>query len=101
MAGIQGLIFGLRRIRLLDPRLRGNDIGVVSWTGGLARLEPGWCQFEVLELEAWRHGAAHQGPVAERLRRLPRAAWDDALRTLAGGQVVAERQGGSVDAQLE
>ena len=61
-------------------------------------------QLEACEVEARRHGAADQRPVAERARRLPDPARHDDLRRLADVEVAAESQmpsGASVVAHRE
>ena len=47
-------------------------------------------ELEMLELERRGHGAADQGPFAQRARRLPFVRRNDDLRALAGRQIRAE-----------
>src|SRR5581483_3633644 len=68
------------------PPLRG-----VPERRGLFWPPAGRGEFEIIELEAGRHGAADQSPVAQRFRGLPGARRDRELRHLVGVNVGAQR----------
>lgn len=51
-------------------------------------------EFEAREFKGWGHRASNKCPIPERLRLLPMALLDDALRAFAVQHIRAEPQGG-------
>jgi hypothetical protein len=68
-------------------------VNVTDVRSGFGRFPGRWCELEPVELEAGRHGAAHERPCAQRLRRLPRVRGYDQLRSFAGAEVGTEVRG--------